>query len=314
MEINELYNKAKFYIDKIKKEKPFYFFERGSSLCLIQSDSQIIFSGTTCIRINKGNIETVSSEYNAVMSLLADKKSRARQIIVVNVDEYKIAPPDIECIQMLIQADSDNARCRIILSESESVQASDFCSDSDAPVDFFSGFDDDTPVTAPSGSEFSDSSGNNIPPVNALNNPNNRNNSLNQNQAYPAPNQSGYQQNNGSIMNNAMPYPVQTSGRVRSVHGGSVYMNSNSQYMSGSSQYASQYLGSAGSAFRKRLENFLGDDEADNDDSLMPDSPDEKSEEAEKAEKNEKSENISRKELLRQAKKNKKAAKHGLKF
>lgn len=307
MEINELYNKAKFYIDKIKKEKPFYFFERGSSLCLIQSDSDTVFSGTTCIRINKGNIETVSSEYNAVMSLLADKKSRAGKIIVVTVDEYKIASPDTECIQMLIQADSDNARCRVILSESESVQASDFCSDSDAPVDFFSGFDDDTPVAEPpqASSEFSESSGNNIPPVNALNNPNNRNNSLNQNQAYPAPNQSGYQQNNGSIMNNAMPYPVQTSGRVRSVHGGSVYMNSNSQYISGSSQYASQYLGSAGSAFRKRLENFLGDDEADNDDLPVSDSGSEKSE---------KNENLSRKELLKQAKKNKKAAKHGLKF
>ena len=82
-------------------------------------------------------------------------------------------------------------------------------------------------------------------------------------------------------------------------------MNSNSQYISGSSQYASQYLGSAGSAFRKRLENFLGDDEADNDDLPVSDSGSEKSE---------KNENLSRKELLKQAKKNKKAAKHGLKF
>lgn len=228
MEINDLYNIARNYIDKIKREKPFYFFEHDSSLCLIKTDNQI-FCGTTCIKVNNGIVETVSSDYNAVLLFIANSKSKAEQMIVVMADDYRITVPFSESISMLLKAGSCNANCQIIISESQSILSGNFCVSS-APSsnsdDFFSGFDD-SPI-------------------------------------------------------NAQPY---YDNRQHSVKYSQVLSNNISQ----GSQYVSQYTGLGGSAFRRKLSQFLDDD-------------------------NNQSDNMSKEELLEQAKKNKKDAKRGSKF
>lgn len=263
MEINELYNTARIYIDRIKKEKPFYFFEHDSSLCLIKTNTQI-FCGTTCIKINNGKIETVSSDYNAVLLFIANSKEKAEQMLVVMADDYRLTVPFSESIQMLLKAGSCNGKCQIIMSESQSISAENFCADSsrhDNEFDFFSGFDD-SPIDA---SPYND-------------------NNFMQNQNVIHQQQSNrYSQQESS--NNQSYY-----------HTGSNNVN----YVSGNSpqesQYFSQYIGSNGSAFKRKLSRFLEeDDETDKQD-------------------NNSSDDVSKEELLRQAKKNKKAAKRGMKF
>ena len=244
MEINELYNTARTYIEKIKKEKPFYFFEHDSSLCLMKTDKQI-FCGTSCIKINNGNVETVSSDYNAVLLFIANSKSKAEQMIVVMADDYRITVPFSESIQMLLRAGASNGKCQIIISESQSISCENFCATASTPEnspDFFSGFDDS--------------------PIDAL--PYN-DNSIHQQQS--------------------VIYSQSASNNINSIHGNS----------SQNSQYVSQYIGLGGSAFKRKLSQFLEDDEQ---------SPSEK----------DSSDNLSKEELLQQAKKNKKAAKRGFKF
>lgn len=231
MEINDLYNIARNYIDKIKREKPFYFFEHDSSLCLIKTDKQI-FCGTTCIKVNNGVVETVSSDYNAVLMFIANSKSRAEQMIVVMADDYRITVPLSESIDMLLKVGSCNTNCQIIISESQSISSGNFCASSSVPNnsnDFFSGFDD-SPM-------------------------------------------------------NAQPYHD-----IRQQHSVK-YSQILSDNISQGSQYVSQYTGLGGSAFRRKLSQFLEDDNGKG-----------------------QSDNISKEELLEQAKKNKKAAKHGAKF
>lgn len=245
MEINELYNTARTYIEKIKKEKPFYFFEHDSSLCLIKTSKQI-FCGTTCIKIDNGNVETVSSDYNAVLLFIANSKEKAEQIIVVMADDYRITVPFSESIQALLKAGDENRKCQIIISESQSISCENFCaaspSQDDSP-DFFSGFDD-SPIDA---QPYNDSN-------------------------------THHQQ--------SVKYSQSSSNNINSMH------SNGSQ----SSQYVSQCTGLGGGAFKRKLSQFLEDDE--------PNQP----------EKNNSSDNLSKKELLQQAKKNKKAAKRSTKF
>lgn len=298
----ELYNIAKIFIDKIKKEKPLYFFEHNTSLCLIKTNTQAIFSGTTCVKINNGNIETVCSDYNAVLDFIINGKAKAEQMVVVLAENYSIITPSLESIQMLIKADSENANCEIILSETETKAASNLYasfSDTNNSTDFFSGFDDvPAEENKTASSEFSDGfdfggNGTPVPEVPVL--PNHNNGFNNQQQGRYQSNPS-YQQ---PATSNQSP-PIATGGS-KYLNNGSVYMQGGSQYMQGS-QYASQYIGSAGggSAFRKRLESFLEDDESD--------------EKEEKIEETSENHEMSLQERLKQAKKNKKAAKHGFKF
>lgn len=244
MEINELYNTARNYIEKIKKEKPFYFFEHDSSLCLIKTEKQI-FCGTTCIKIDNGNVETVSSDYNAVLLFIANSKSKAEQMIVVMADDYRITVPFSESIQTLLRAGACNGKCQIIISESQSISCENFCATSSAQensLDFFSGFDDS--------------------PIDAL----------------PYSDSSMHQQQ-------SVKYSQSVSNNINSTHGNSAQ----------NSQYVSQYVGLGGSAFKRKLSQFLEDDEQ---------SPPEK----------DSSDNLSKEELLQQAKKNKKMAKRGFRF
>ena len=262
MEINELYNIARIYIDKIKKEKPFYFFEHNSSLCLIKTSTQI-FCGTTCIKINNGNIETVSSDYNAVLLFIANSKEKAEQMIVVMADDYRITVPFYESIKMLLKAGSCNGKCQIVISESQSISSENFCADSSRSnnsFDFFSGFDD-SPINA---SPYHD---NNF-----------------------AQSHSTYQQSPNSI------YSQQENFNNQSYYH---YGSNNLNYVQGNSsqesKYVSQYIGSNESAFKRKLSQFLEDDEINH-------------------QNNNSSDNMSKEELLRHAKENKKMAKRGFKL
>lgn len=175
MELVELYSKALKLVEEVKNFRSQTAEEKDASLCIIISDNDKIYAGVTGIRISGENVITACSEYNALMSMIADGSVSAKQMMTVSFADCTVCRPCSECIDMLYKADENNTQCEIAISAYEAVKACELDSTamtagfetshspveevpsfSDEPVsDNFSfeekfGFDfDDTPAEAP---------------------------------------------------------------------------------------------------------------------------------------------------------------------
>ena len=119
MEISALYATAKNYIEKIKQEQANFALTPDCRLTLVVADNQEIFSGITGIRVREGNIEKIYSAYNAVSDMIVEENVVAKQMITVRFDDMTIEKPSDACIDLLFRASSRNARCEIVVSETE---------------------------------------------------------------------------------------------------------------------------------------------------------------------------------------------------
>ncbi|MCM1506787.1 MAG: hypothetical protein NC177_06585 [Ruminococcus flavefaciens] len=123
MELVELYNKAVSLVEKVKSFSSQTAEENDVSLCVIVSDSNEIYAGITGIRIKGENVTRACSEYNALMSMIADGHVSAKQMMTVSFADGSICLPCSECIDMLYKADENNTQCEIALSVEKSVKA-----------------------------------------------------------------------------------------------------------------------------------------------------------------------------------------------
>ena len=140
MEISAFYNTAKNFADKIKNQKPEYVSDPDACLCLIIADTDEIFSGVTTIGVNdEGNVVTIPADTIAVMSLLANGKAKARQMINITFDDYGFFEPSQTSIDLLVKSGAENSSCQVVISPEESATAASM---SNSTPDFISGFDD----------------------------------------------------------------------------------------------------------------------------------------------------------------------------
>lgn len=151
MKINELYNSAKEYADKLKQEKPNFVSDPQAALCLIVTDKNEIFSGVTGVKISGGKVEDVHAEFNAVMSMKNAGQSKARQMISVLIKDHSIVQPCGDCLDLLFGLDGDNNHCAVVTEAEQAVSAMSirFGSSPDSD-DMFSGFDFDDGAAASS--------------------------------------------------------------------------------------------------------------------------------------------------------------------
>ena len=147
MDKNTFYETAKNFAKVIMSNKPEAAFAQDSCLCLIIADSQDIFSGITTISINEGSVEEVKAEDVAANALIADGKAKARQMIVISLEDNSFFKPNEECIARLMRASVDNGACEVMISPEETVNAATL-----APAvsgqNFLEGYDDDGTVPA----------------------------------------------------------------------------------------------------------------------------------------------------------------------
>ena len=321
MEIGSLYNTAKNFAETLKHSRP-ELTNYDACLCLIVADSGDIYSGVSSVSINEGTVNEVPAERIAVMSAITAKHVIAKQLIVISLDDYSYFKPEDEAIALLVNASVDNGSCQVVLSPDETATAASLAPAS-AVSDFLSGYDE-TPEQLGAPAEFA--SGFDVDSTNPFNNgeADNKVDSLNslyehpeeaqqmgasgfpnvyaqqgypQQQGFP---QQGYPQQGfpqpapygGGMQNsmyqqnmNAAPYRQGYTGQ--SLHGGSMYQQQPQQSVS----VTLTSKPSGESAFKKRLNNFLGDD----DDVETGDS-------------------MSKEDMLKQAKDRKKVAKANLNF
>ncbi|MGN0576674.1 MAG: hypothetical protein ACI4J2_11680, partial [Ruminococcus sp.] len=148
MSISELYATAKSYAEKIMMEQP-NFFSAAGSICLIRTENDEIISGVSGIRIFDSRIETVPAELNAAAYMIAEKKKKAVQMIVISFHDYSVCMPSEKSLNVLLRAGAENADCLIAVSPDESRSLSDIKEEyaasgkdkQEIPEEFLSGFD-----------------------------------------------------------------------------------------------------------------------------------------------------------------------------
>ena len=159
MDMTALYNIAKGFVNKIKHEKPAFAEGSGSALCLILTEDEQIFSGISGMGIQDGNIVNYPAESIALTAMFSAGKYRAKQIMLLSIEDCSVSAPCTECLNMLLHLDKDNELCEAAISEEKSVtvkkllsgdiseESASETSDKDSDeasghVDYFSGFGD----------------------------------------------------------------------------------------------------------------------------------------------------------------------------
>lgn len=118
MELAELYNKAVLLIEEVKKVSSQTSI---SGICVIVNNSGKIYAGTDGLKITDGAVSKSSPEYNAVLAMLADGNTIAEKMINIDSDGAVYSPSG-ECVEMLMNANSENVLCEVAVSADKSVK------------------------------------------------------------------------------------------------------------------------------------------------------------------------------------------------
>ena len=140
MEINALYETAKYFAGMIKQSYPHLEADSDACLALIVADSGDVYTGVTGITINEGNPVSLPAEEIAVMTLITAGKV-ARQMVIITIEDYSFCEPSEATLRMLVNSTPENGSCQVVLSLDEAVASASLIPNS--AEDFMSGYDDD---------------------------------------------------------------------------------------------------------------------------------------------------------------------------
>ncbi|MBP7187636.1 MAG: hypothetical protein KBA55_12930, partial [Ruminococcus sp.] len=148
MDKSTLYSTAQNFAKKIKEARPGYVSDPDACLCLIIADSQEIFSGVTSVKVDEGEVEVNPAEDIAANAVIAAGGVKAKQMILITLDDYGFMQPNEGCLAKLMRASVENGACEIMMNTEEVSTAASLVTSVSTP-DFLSGYDDETPAPAP---------------------------------------------------------------------------------------------------------------------------------------------------------------------
>lgn len=148
MEKSTLYSTAQNFANNIKTARPGYLSDPDACLCLVIADSQEIFSGVTSVKVDEGTVEVNPAEDIAVNALIAAGGVKAKQMILITLDDNSFMQPNEGSLAKLMRASVENGACEIMLNMEDAVSAASLVTSVSTP-DFLSGYDDDTPAPEP---------------------------------------------------------------------------------------------------------------------------------------------------------------------
>lgn len=115
MEINALYETAKYFAGMIKQSYPYLEADSDACLALIVTDSGDVYTGVTGITINEGNPVALPAEEIAAMTLITSGKI-ARQMVIITIEDYSFCEPTEDTLRMLVNSTPENGSCQVVLS------------------------------------------------------------------------------------------------------------------------------------------------------------------------------------------------------
>lgn len=123
MQINEFYETAINYAEALKQQKPHYFTDPDSSLCLILTENDEIYSAVNSVKISSEGIKNVESEFNTLMYMIYDSKSRAEMVIILSLADYSLRMPTDEWLDFLMRINETNGDTLFVLTPEKSISA-----------------------------------------------------------------------------------------------------------------------------------------------------------------------------------------------
>lgn len=123
MQINELYETAINYAEALKQQKPHYFTDPDSSLCLILTENDEIYSAVNSVKLSLESIKNIEAEFNALMYMIYDSKSKAEMVIILSLADYSLRMPTDEWLDFLIRINETNNDAQFVLTPEKSISA-----------------------------------------------------------------------------------------------------------------------------------------------------------------------------------------------
>ena len=300
MDISTLKNKATALAGKIRSEKGSYA-PMGSELCLAVMEDGSIFGGVTGITVEGDDVVVCSAAEFVVKAMKAAGRTIASQLIIFDIGSELAVTPDAATAAKFLDMNGSNSRCVAVCDGNREAALGELAGNNEeglAPSEFVDGFSVDksnpfyeeaSPAEPVAASSFLfDANGTSVS-AESLENNNAQSAQPQQGmgQGYPQqggymgqgyPQQGGYMgqgypqqgyMQGGQEFNNPNPYQqmqnMQMPQATTGVTAATSAYNSQSVMTPQASEFLkSEYLtknGSSGTAFKKRLGNFLDDED-----------------------------------------------------
>ena len=300
MDISTLKNKATALAGKIRSEKGSYA-PMGSELCLAVMEDGSIFGGVTGITVEGDDVVVCSAAEFVVKAMKAAGRTIASQLIIFDIGSELAVTPDAATAAKFLDMNGSNSRCVAVCDGNREAALGELAGNNEeglAPSEFVDGFSVDksnpfyeeaSPAEPVAASSFLfDDNGTSVS-MESLENNNAQSAQPQQGmgQGYPQqggymgqgyPQQGGYMgqgypqqgyMQGGQEFNNPNPYQqmqnMQMPQATTGVTAATSAYNSQSVMTPQASEFLkSEYLtknGSSGTAFKKRLGNFLDDED-----------------------------------------------------
>ena len=300
MDISTLKNKATALAGKIRSEKGSYA-PMGSELCLAVMEDGSIFGGVTGITVEGDDVVVCSAAEFVVKAMKAAGRTIASQLIIFDIGSELAVTPDAATAAKFLDMNGSNSRCVAVCDGNREAALGELAGNNEeglAPSEFVDGFSVDksnpfyeeaSPAEPVAASSFLfDDNGTSVS-AESLENNNAQSAQPQQGmgQGYPQqggymgqgyPQQGGYMgqgypqqgyMQGGQEFNNPNPYQqmqnMQMPQATTGVTAATSAYNSQSVITPQASEFLkSEYLtknGSSGTAFKKRLGNFLDDED-----------------------------------------------------
>lgn len=118
MDLQELYNVAVNIMENLRTAGGNYSVSEDSSVCVMLAQSGRVYSGLNGTKFENGELKKSCSEYNAIMSMMADGETRILKIMTVNFRNSEVVLPCEECKKLILRINGENRSCEIAVSKS----------------------------------------------------------------------------------------------------------------------------------------------------------------------------------------------------
>lgn len=121
MELQKLYEIAVNTMNTIKASGGDLVAFENSSVCVIYTDREHIFTGFNGTKIENGAIKNTCAEYNTISSMMIARENRILKIITVSFKTNEVIELCEDCQKLMCEINPENRLCEVAISKTKTV-------------------------------------------------------------------------------------------------------------------------------------------------------------------------------------------------
>ena len=145
MDAKTLYDTAKEYVVKMKAAAASYTGEDGMELAVIVDENDYVYAASTNVTVRDGYVCRFPADLSAYLQMKNDGSLIAKAIIVLAFEDRRILRPSTECIDAMFQTNPENDNCMAVVSVNEPVNISALRV-GESKAEFANGFEFDSEI------------------------------------------------------------------------------------------------------------------------------------------------------------------------